>query len=266
MTSWANQTFRPVFSIALNSFSEALRNKVFGTIVIFPIFAGFVSYVLGQMSVNQELRTTQNLTLFGSMLVAVLVTVYASITLFGAEFEKRTIYTILSKPIARWQFLLGKLIGVSALMAVIVTALMLISYAFCAPLGADFSSAFASAYYCLWLQIAILASVALFFSCFSSPLLAGIVSAGIFVAGNLISQLEAVKTLLRSRGIDQLIVAVDFLKALLPNLEALNLSAQLTYDVPIHPDYLLSATWYGFSYIAAVFLATVFVFRFKDLQ
>ena len=266
MNRWLRQTYRPVLAIALNSFAEAFRNKVFGSIVLFPLFAGFLSYVLGQMSLHQELRTTIDLTLVGSMVVAVLVTVYASITLFGAEFEKRTIYTILSKPIARWQFLLGKLIGVAALMAVIVGALLLISFAFCAPLGAEFTGAFAAAYFCLWLQIAILSAIALFFSCFASPLLAGIVSSGIFIAGNLISQLEAVKTLLKSRGIEGLIVVVDVVKAILPNLEALNLSEQLTYDVPIHSAYVLSATWYAFSYVAVVFLACVLVFSFRDLQ
>lgn len=259
------QIVRPVLAIGLNSFVEALRNKVFGVIILFAVFAGFISFVVGQMTLHQELRTTQNLTLFGSMVVAVAITVYASITLFGAEFEKRTIYTILSKPIARWQFLLGKLAGVTLLMGLIIAALMLIAFAFCVPLGGEFTMTFGAAYYTLWLQISILAAVALFFSCFASPLLAGFASAGIFIAGNLISQIDAVKSLLKSRGLDALASVVDFVKVVLPNLEALNLSHQLTYDTPIPDAYFVSATWYAFSYIAIVFLACVAAFSFRDL-
>ena len=89
-------------AVSINTVREAVRSKVFGSLLFFSVMMILSSLVLGEMSLHNERRVAYDVTLFASTMFAVIMAVYSSITLFYTEIERRTIYTILSKPIPRW--------------------------------------------------------------------------------------------------------------------------------------------------------------------
>ncbi len=256
---------RGIGAVAHNTLREALRNKVFGSLLFFSVLVILFSRVLGEMSLHQEVRLARDATLAASTLFGMVIAVYSSVTLLHTEFERRTIYTILSKPIHRWQFLLGKYFGVMALCALVVgfmggiTALVLWmqNSAPTATLGA--------ALFTLYLQLMIITALAHLLATIAAPLLAGFAAVALFIGGNLMSQLDLMEQLLSEKA-SALTPLIQALKVVLPNLEALNLSHEVTYGLAVPARYLGDATLYALSYAGVVLVLAVLLFSRRDLN
>lgn len=256
-------SFRSTPAIALNTFKEAIRNKVFGSLIFAAIFIIGVSLVLGQMSLHEEVRVTTDFAYFATAFFSTLIAIYSTVTLLHTEIERRTIYTILSKPIPRWTFLLGKYLGVLALLAVIVSVLMAISTGLIFSIGGHPSAAWYIGHLTIFLQLMIVVAVALFFSSFSTPLLSGLLTGLVWLVGNLRSQLEAFIELLKERG-NPLADAVEVLQTVLPNLEALNLAVEITHRSPIPTSYTFASVWYAVTWSTIILVLSVLIFRRRD--
>src|SRR5690606_4097344 len=110
--------FGRIYAIALNTFREAVRSKILYAILFFAVLLILGSLAFGELSLYQQERAIQDLgvvviTLFGS-----LIAIYTGVSLLYKEIDKKTIYTIVSKPIERWHFLVGKYLGILITMAV----------------------------------------------------------------------------------------------------------------------------------------------------
>lgn len=253
----------PVYAIALNSYREALRNKMLGTFGLFaPALLG-LSALLGAMSVGHESRVAIDVSVWMSNIFGVAIAIYAAITLFHAEIERRTVYTLLTKPIARWQFVLGKYIGVTALCLTVTIVCLAVSAGNLWVAGAPISTTFIAAFGTIFLQLMIVTSIAMLLATFSSSLLSGLVTTGVFVAGSLSSQLDAAREALRDSA-PQARSLIDLAMIVLPDFQSLNLSSETTYNVSIPLDFGIAAGWYATSYVAVTLLATVFLLSRRD--
>ena len=107
-----------MLAIAKNTFREAIRDRILYGFLFFAVLLILFSVVLGQLSFNQQIRCTLDVGLAGISFFSVLIAIFLGITLLHKEIEKRTIYTVLSKPVSRATYLLGKFLGLAATMAV----------------------------------------------------------------------------------------------------------------------------------------------------
>lgn len=255
---------RPLLALSVNTFREAVRNKIFGSMLSFGVLLLLFSLILGEMSLHHEVRVTRTTTIFASTLFTVLIAVYSSVTLLQTEFERRTVYTLLTKPIHRWHFLLGKFIGVQALTACVLVCMNTVTALLLWIRGEPASMTLLAASLAIFLQAMIITALAIFFSCFASSLWAGLTSALMFVAGHLFSQLETIRKLLQEQE-NPLAHVVSLFEVILPNLESLNLSAEFTYNAAVPWSYLGAACVYAGTYAMVVFLLAVAVFSRKDL-
>ncbi len=263
MSTRALQSARANLAIATNTFRAAIRNKVFGSLTFFAVLIILASMVLAQMSLHEEARVVRDLTLFASTVFAAIIAVYSSVTLLFEEIDRRTIYTILSKPIHRWEFILGKFVGIMLLLAVVTTFLWGVSAGVLALEGAKITGTMGWAYFGIFCQMAIVTAVALFLASFSSPLLSGMITTAIFIVGHLFSHLDAVYQML-DKAHNPAASLVRVLQVVLPNLQALDLSTELTYSMAIPSGYVLSAAWYASAYAGLVLLCTMVVFSRRD--
>lgn len=237
----------PIFAIAFNTIREAARNKILGSLVAFMIVLPLFTKIFGEMSVHQEARLAVDTTIFVSTMFGVIVTIYSTVSLLQLEIQQRTIYTILSKPIARWQFVVGKFMGVVGLLSIIVPFLFGVSLFVMWVQGAEVTPTYLWAFFTAYLQMVIVAALAILFASVASPLLAGFSTAAIFVAGNLFTQIGWIRSLLEEQK-SGFVWIVDVLEWILPNLESLNLSSHATYGVWISPSYILHAIAYTVAY------------------
>lgn len=100
-----------IFAVATNTFREAIRNRILYIILVFALLLIGASGVLSELSIASHERIMKDLGFAAINLFAVAIAVFVGVNIVYNELEKKTIYTIVSKPIARWQFLLGKYFG-----------------------------------------------------------------------------------------------------------------------------------------------------------
>jgi ABC-type transport system involved in multi-copper enzyme maturation permease subunit len=254
-----------VWAISLNSFREALRNKVLGSLFGLSIIVLVVGTYMGEASLHNEVRVATNSGLFLTTMFTVLIGVYASVSLFHTEIEKRTLYTLMSKPIEHWHFIVGKLFGVTSLCTVVAIILGISSASLVLAQGGTVSLTFVLAFLMPILQAFIVSAISILFATFSGSLLAGICSLTVFVVGNLQTQID----LAVSHFEESTPLFVPILKGVrfvFPDFEALNLSYELTYNANVPLEYWLTSLLYSASYVALIVLLSVATFKRYRIQ
>jgi ABC-type transport system involved in multi-copper enzyme maturation permease subunit len=160
--------------IAFNTFREAARDKIMYVIAFFAVLMMGASLGLGFVSVGERTQIMQHFSLATCSFFGALIAVFVGTGLIYKEIDKRTIYTILSKPVHRWQFILGKFLGLVAVLFCIVLGMSAISCGFVLYSGGAVTPIFLLAAVLVFFEMVVVTAIAIFFSTVSSPILAAI--------------------------------------------------------------------------------------------
>jgi ABC-type transport system involved in multi-copper enzyme maturation permease subunit len=192
--------------------------------------------------------------------------VFIGVGLVYKEMERRTLYSLLSKPVRRWQFLVGKYAGL-LLTLVVNTALMTVGLAAALfYVGRPFVRADASiavAVYFILLELALVTAIALFFSCFSSPMLSTLFTLGIYVTGVFASDIRDFGDLTRSAPMKFVTRIVYYV---VPNFHNFNGIAAAAHGDSISSSLILQDTLYAALYVAVALLGASAVFSRRNLK
>src|SRR5258708_7876522 len=109
-----------VVAIGLNTFREAIRNKILYSMLFFAVALIAGALVLGQLSMHEEVRLTRDVGLAGIELFGVLIAIFVGVNLVYKELDKKTVFVLIPKPIHRWEFIVGKFAGMVMTLAVLV--------------------------------------------------------------------------------------------------------------------------------------------------
>jgi ABC-type transport system involved in multi-copper enzyme maturation permease subunit len=258
---------RRVLAIARNTFREAVRNKILYSLLFFAILLILSALALGSLSLHEEIRMTRDVGLFGIDVFGVLIAVFVGVNLLYKELDLKTVYTILPKPLHRWEFVLGKWAGMLMTLAVQVAVMGLVLVATLAAQGAPITPAIFKAIWLLYLNVVVVTSIALLFSAFSSPFLSGFFALGCFIVGRSVPDIRALAAA-TGGGVGQALSAVT---KVLPNLHLFYPSGAIigAERVTVHgdlvgADYLVWTTLYGLGYSVVVLLFAMLIFRRRD--
>jgi ABC-type transport system involved in multi-copper enzyme maturation permease subunit len=249
-----------ILTIARNTFKEVLRDKVFYNLFVFALLMIGSALLLGTLTIGEQSKIIKDIGLASIDLFGVLIAIFVGVGLISKEIEKRTIYTIIAKPVHRYQFLLGRFAGLVFTMWV-NTAVMLV--AFCVILvvgGTSPDSGLMKAVGLMTVAQLIVLSAAMFFSTFTTPTLSGIFTLALYVIGELTPDLKTLSEKLS--GLSRGLLSGSYY--LLPNLALFNVKGEAVHGVPITAGYMLTAIGYGVSYAAVVLLLSCFVFQRRD--
>jgi len=252
-----------VVAIALNTFREAVRDRILYAILIFALLMLAGSTILVTISVGGEEKIIKDLGLASISIFGTLIAIFLGIALVSKEIERRTVYTIISKPIHRYQFILGKYLGLvlTLLVNVLVMALGLIGLAYLWEGVSSLRLLLAVLF--TFLELMLVTALALFFSTFSSPTLSAMFTICLFVAGHLSPDLR----LFAARFGGGLIrPAVEGLYFLLPNLSRLDFNDQVVQGLRVDGGTLALSFAYAMFYIAALVLAAMAIFQRRDFK
>src|ERR1700751_1278292 len=186
--------------IASNTFREAVRDRVLYNLIAFALLLSGAAILVGQISIDIEKLVVINLGLTAVSLFCVVISIFIGIGLVSKEIEKRTLYTLLSRPVRRWEFIVGKFFGLAGTLVVntffmalgVFGALLYVAHRFS---GAD--SFILVALYFIVLEFLIICSLALLFSSFSSPLLSAVFAFSLFVIGSFSEDLRGFAALVK---------------------------------------------------------------------
>lgn len=267
---------RAVGVIALNVFRESVRDKVLYNLVFFAIVLMGASYLIGQLTAGQDVKIIKDLGLAATSIFGLFIAVFIGIGLVSKEVEKRSIYSLLSKPIERHQLVLGKYLGLVLTLAVNLAVMSAALYAvlaymaWAAPPGAALGwerpaldPAMLKAFVLTFLELAIVTAIAVFFSTFSTPMLSAAFTFALFVAGRFSADLRNFNQVVESPAANALTTGLYWL---LPNLSQFDARAQVVHGDPVSAASLAFSAAYAVLYIAALITAAALVFSRRDFK
>ena len=252
--------------VAINTFREAVRDRVLYNLIFFALMMIGAAVLVGEISVGIERLVIINLGLAAISIFGLIMAVFIGVGLVYKEIEKRTLYSLLAKPIRRGEFLVGKYGGL-LLTLVVNTSLMTLGLAAALfYVGRPFLRSDVSiliAVYFIVLELALVTALALFFSCFSSPVLSTLFTLGIYLTGMFAKDIRDFGDLTRSpvvQGVARL------LYYLVPNFHNFNAIAAAAHGETIPLMLVLHNTLYALLYVTLVLLAASAVFSRRDLK
>jgi ABC-type transport system involved in multi-copper enzyme maturation permease subunit len=263
-------------AIAVNVFRESVRDKVLYNLVLFAILLIGASYLLGQLTAGQDVKIIKDLGLSATSIFGLFIAVFIGIGLVSKEVERRSIYSLLAKPIHRYQLVLGKYAGLVLTLAVNVAIMAAALYLVLLYMGwgvpaevqrvwdaPALDPALLEAAGLILLELMLITAIALFFSTFSTPILSAAFTFGLFIVGHFSADL---------RNFDQVVsspMAARLARGLywvLPNLAQFDVKSQVVHGQVVPVGYLLVTGGYAALYIAMLLSISMYVFSRRDFK
>ena len=262
--------------ISLNVFRESVRDKVLYNLVLFAVVLIVASYLIGQLTAGQDVKIIKDLGLAATSTFGLFIAVFIGIGLVSKEVERRSIYSLLARPIERWQLLLGKYVGLVLTLAVNLSIMAVALYAVLAwmravaPPGVAASweapaldPALGKALLLIFVQLAIVTAIALFFSTFSTPITAAALTVGLFLAGHYSGDLRNFEQVIDAPGTAAVVRSLYWV---LPNLAQYDVKTQVTHGVPVPWAYIGLVSAYAVLYIALLLVGGAAIFARRDFK
>jgi len=252
-----------VYSIALNTFRESIRQKLLCVSLVFGGIFLASTYVLSPLAVGAREKIMTDVGLAAISILGVLTAVLVGSTLVHKEVEKRAVFMVLTRPVPRHQYLLGKFAGIVAaivLMIAVMAGLMAATVA----LGRGFlRPVMFAAVYLSALEVAVICAVVIFFSTFTTPILTSFFTLCLFAAGSLSSDL---RVFAEKFGGSFMKIAMEVFYYILPNLRVFNLRHEAVHDLHFSMSDLFMATVYAAAYCSVLLFFAHLVFRRREFS
>lgn len=251
--------------IAFNTFREAVRDRVLYNLIAFALLLSGAAILVGQISIEIERLVVVNLGLTAVSLFGIVIAIFIGIGLVSKEIEKRTLYTVLSRPVRRWEFIVGKFFGLAGTLVVntlfmsigVFAALLYVVHKFSRP-----DVFILVAIYFIILEFLIICALALLFSSFSTPLLSAIFAFALFVIGSFADDLRGFAAM--THGITRWVATAA--AYLVPNFSDFNVISAVAHQRGVSGQLVLENTLYALFYAAMALSGAVLIFERRNLK
>jgi ABC-type transport system involved in multi-copper enzyme maturation permease subunit len=250
-------------AIAFNTFREAIRDRILYSLLVFALAMIGASVILSMLSVGGEERIIKDLGLAAIGLVGTLIAVFIGVGLVHKEIERRTLYTIITKPIRRADFVLGKYLGLALTLAVNVATMGAGLILLASSMEARLTWELLLPLTLTFVKLLVVTAIAVLFSTFSTPTLSAIFTLAFVVVGSLA---EDLKLFAATFGGPLMQAAVGALYLVLPNLASLDVGAMVVHGRPVPAVVAWLAVAYGVTYVAALLASAVWIFQYRDFK
>ena len=263
-------------AIAVNVFRESVRDKVLYNLVLFAILLIGASLLIGELTAGQDVKIIKDLGLSATSVFGLFIAVFIGIGLVSKEVERRSIYSLLAKPIDRSQLVVGKYIGLALTLIVNIGVMAIAQYVVLAYMGWRAPAAVTKAWDAppldpkllvaiglILVELMLVTAIAIFFSTFSTPLLSAALTFGLFIVGHFSADLRNFQDAVESPAAGRLAAALYWV---LPNLAQFDVKAQVVHGQGVPAGYVLLAIAYAAAYIALLLTISVIVFSRRDFK
>jgi len=255
-----------ISAIALNTFRESVRDRVLYNLILFVLILIGASVFVSELSIDQESVFIMRLGLSLMLVFGAMIAIFIGVGLVFKEIDKRTIYNLLSKPVHRHEFIIGKFLGLC--MTLLVNCIVMVvgielALMFVSSGNARLQLTLLPAAYLIFLELTIVVAVALMFSSFSTPMLAALFSFAVYVIGHLSGDLRLAAELTHSsltRGV------LTVLYYVLPNLANFGFINEASRGTVAPLSILTWATVYALIYVSILLAAAVLIFQKRNFK
>lgn len=267
---------RRILHVTASVFKESVRDKVLYNLVLFAVLMMAASFLIGQLTAGQDVKIIKDLGLAAIATFGLLIAIFIGIGLVWKEVERRSIYSLLSKPLRRSEFVLGKYAGLAVTLVVNVSIMTLAFYAVLAYMGTQFPPQIRAtwpaastdpnllrAIALILVELLLVTALALFFSTFSTPLLSAALTLSLWVIGHFNADLRNFEQVVDSRAAARVARGLYYI---LPNFDAFDVKDQVVHGLPVPLSYLATTTLYGVVYISMLLVAAAAIFSKRDFK
>jgi Cu-processing system permease protein len=267
---------KATLEIAVNVFRESVRDKVLYNLVLFAVLMMAASYLIGQLTAGQDVKIIKDLGLAATLIFGLFIAVFIGIGLVSKEVERRSIYSLLAKPIERTHVVLGKYLGLALTLVVNVAIMTAALYVVLAYMrwGVDpaverswdapaLDPRLLQAILLILVELLVVTAIALFFSTFSTPLLSAALTFGLVVAGHFSADLRNLQDVVESGFAQGIARGVYWV---IPNLAQFDVKAQVVHGQTVPAGYLALTMGYALLYVAMLLVVACFVFSRRDFK
>lgn len=251
-------------AIAVNTFRESVREKLLYVVVVFAAILVIGTFVLSPLSVGAARgKIITDVALAGISLLGVITAIMIGSTLVHKEIDKKAVYMVVTRPVSRQEYLLGKYAGMvmALLLLMSLMAVVMVLMIFVGRGGVGVPEL--AAVYLSMLEVAVISSIVIFFSTFTTPVLTFFFSTCFFIAGSLSGDLRAFAM---KFGGTALRYAAGFFYYILPNLKVFNLRHEAVHGLRFSGNDILLATVYAIVYCSVLIYFGFLVFRRREFS
>jgi ABC-type transport system involved in multi-copper enzyme maturation permease subunit len=254
---------RAIRAIAANTFREAIRDRILYLFVGFALVLVLGTKIFGLLTVGDETRIVKDIGLAAMQFFSMLIAVMMSMLLVSREVDNRTVFNILAKPVRRWQFLVGKYLGLTAILAANITLITVVLLVTVLLYTGQWDPMLLFAAAMTMLEMAVLAAFAVLFAVLTKPILGSLMTLAVFIVGHMSADLWLLTRQLPGVFTRAVIAVVYYL---VPNLERFNFRAEVVHDLPIPAAVVGWAVVYALAFVAVVLFLASLRFQTKDLR
>ena len=251
-----------VFTIANNGFKEVIRDRILYFIGFFSLLLILAQRIIPEIAAGTHEKILLDVGIGAINILSIIVAIFVGTALINKEIEKRTLLMLIPKPISRAELILGKHLGLTAVLGVMVAIMMGIYLAMLSLSKIEYpTTALITAGAYLLLQLALVAAVAILFGVFTSSILATLLSFGVYLMGHFSEDLVELGKLSKNANIESLTTS---LYLVLPNLSRLDLKNEAVYGLLPSSVELAGHAVYGLLYTALLLIISMMVFAQKE--
>lgn len=252
------------FVLASNVFKEVVRDRILYIIGIYGLILAVAMRLLPDLAASTEAKMLPDFGLAAMSALGTIVAIFVGTGLVNKEIEKRTILMLISKPVSRAEFISGKFIGLSSVLAVLVAVMTGIFLGLMKIAKVSYSlESIAIASLFLLLQLCLIAAVAITLGVFTSSLLATALTFGIYLMGNISQDLLKLGNLSNNPTVEGI---TKVLYLVLPDLSRLDLKNQAVYGMQALPNTTALITNAGYGLLYSVMLLTLAILIFSKRE
>jgi len=249
--------------IAQNTFREAIRDRVLAGMVVAGLVLLLFTQLANTLAMGEGLRLTVDLGLSGITMLGLLVVLMVGTSLVAKEIERRTIFNLLSRPLPRPIYLIGKWAGLSAALWAVAGVLGVALWAILAARGhAAQAGSLAQAVYLAGLELTVITALAVMFSALSTPVLSALYTLGCFLAGQWCDDLRA----FAAKAPGALHTLLDAAANIVPNLTLFNMRALAAAGESTSGAHLVLASAYALLYCGCILAFASAAFESRDFR
>jgi Cu-processing system permease protein len=252
-----------IWVLASNTYREAVRDKLLYNLLLFAALMIASSILLAQVQIGRDDRIYRDVGLSAISFFGVLIAIFVGINLVHKELSTKTVYTMLAKPVKRWEFLLGKYFGLLSLLAVEVAIMSACFLGVLVWTGAHFEMGLVWSIVLIYCELALVTAIAMFFSSFTTPYLSGMFTIALWIIGHLLTDLRAFGSKSDLPGLRALLEALYWT---LPNLERLDIKADASAGRPIELARVGVAALYAWLYSFVLMSGAILLFQRRDFR
>jgi len=251
-----------LFAVAGNTFRESIRDKVLYVLLFFAAVTILGSKVLGWISIGQDIKIIKDICLASMSVFGALIAIFVGTSLVYKEIDKKTLYTILAQPLNRYEFVLGKYLGLLAILAVSLFVMTGISTVYLRLMGGTIEIIWFQAILLIYWKLVLITGFAIFMSAIVSPIMGAIIVFCMYVLGHATEVLKNLPPQFDGTVSKQILEIVYFV---VPNLNTFNLQSEAANSVPVTGIYVTFALLYGLAWTAMLLILACLAFEGKDV-